>query len=332
MNRTASRQTLWWALALWALVALDGVAVLAGAYPALAATAATVQTLVLFVVFPLHASRLIGWRGTLVFFVVGYVIALLSEALSIRTGFPFGFFAHHDEGFTVLGVPPVVPVAYAATGWFAWVLAKSIVGRLHDATDGAARWTAPVLAALILAGFDAVGDASVTTLVRPDTYTFPGGYNGVPFTNFVGWIVTGWAIFQVFAVLEARVSRPSPASGALTSALNYQLVPVIVWALVPVRYFIDWRGAASTPVPIGDQVLTVADIHQASASIGLMTMVMAAVAAAARLLEDGAPRTRTPVAPPVGITPGPGVERSAQPHAVVDSSAHPHTAARTTST
>jgi putative membrane protein len=117
------------------------------------------------------------------------------------------------------------------------VIAKSVVGRLRGPTDGAARWTTPVLAALILVGFDAVSDASVTTLVRPDTYTFPGGYNGVPFTNFVGWIVTGWVIFQVFAALEARVSTPAPSSTALTSSLHYHLVPVVVWALVPVGHF-----------------------------------------------------------------------------------------------
>jgi hypothetical protein len=143
----------------------------------------------------------------------------------------------------------------------------------------------------------------------------------------VGCIVTGWVIFQVFAVLEARVSTPAPASAALTSSLRYQPVPVIVWALVPVRYFIEWLNATPTPVPIGDQVLTVADIHQTSASIGMMTMIMAAVAATARLLEDRAPRTRLPVAAPPATTPGPRDWDTARPHAVVESPAHPHTAA-----
>jgi hypothetical protein len=44
-------------------------------------------------------------------------------------------------------------------------------------------------------------------------------------------------IFQVFAALEARVSTPAPSSTALTSSLHYHLVPVVVWALVPVGYF-----------------------------------------------------------------------------------------------
>jgi uncharacterized membrane protein len=69
--------------------------------------------LILFLL--VHGSLTYGWRGVLGFFACAYAVAFAFEALSIATGFPFGFFTHDDPGLQIFvrrelgdqaGVPP----------------------------------------------------------------------------------------------------------------------------------------------------------------------------------------------------------------------------------
>ena len=58
---------------------------------------------------------------------------------------------------------------------------------------------------------------------------------GVPLTNFLGWVVTGWVAFQLFALLGPPVRRIGPAS----------VLPPVVWLAVHLPSVVTFVTAAS---------------------------------------------------------------------------------------
>ncbi len=109
--------------------------------------------------------------------------AILVEALSITTGFPYGFFTYGSKMGWRLGglVPWTVPFAWVPLVVGAVAISAKVVPR------GAARF---VLAVLLLVFTDLLLDP-VAVKLGFWSYTSPGSYFGVPLSNFIGWVVSG---------------------------------------------------------------------------------------------------------------------------------------------
>nr|MDT0667179.1 carotenoid biosynthesis protein [Micromonospora sp. DSM 115978] len=145
-----------------------------------------------------------------------YVVAFALEASSVAVGFPFGSYEHHTGGPRLLDVPLIVPSAYFAFGWIAWVLASVMVRNTPSRPVGAERFTTPLVATVALTGWDFTFDAVYSTVNAQYSYAEPSGHFGVPVSNFLGWLLTGWIIAQVFAVVEPRVSTGLPVPAGPT--------------------------------------------------------------------------------------------------------------------
>ncbi|MEX5636118.1 carotenoid biosynthesis protein [Parafrankia sp. FMc2] len=173
------------------------------------------------------------------------------------------------------GLVVYVATSYVVYGWIAWSLAGLITRAGPRAGSRAHRVVTPVVTAFILAGWD-FGDDAIGSTVR-DLYTYrdPSGFMGVPLSNFLGWLLSGWVIFQLFALL---VDRFSPATTA-TVRRGYRLWPCAIWALVPVQYLADFASAPETTVERGGRTFAVADVYEASATAAILTMLFTAVIA-----------------------------------------------------
>lgn len=189
--------------------ALAGGAVLAQvAYPLLDGpgratgplTAVTVVAVLLFTAATLsHAAATLGPRPAVVLLVVAGGIGLGAEAVGVATGGVFGAYSYAGTlGPQPLGVPALVPLAWTMMA-YPTLLAGRALGRPRP-------WATVPLAAWALASWDLFLDPQMVaaghwTWADPD----PGlpGIEGVPLTNFAGWLV-------VSLVLQATLHRALP--------------------------------------------------------------------------------------------------------------------------
>ncbi|SOX51823.1 carotenoid biosynthesis protein [Mycobacterium ahvazicum] len=254
-------------------------AVVMAVCPSLTAQAGAAQMgfLILFVV--VHAWLGYSARGMITFVVIACVVAFALEAIGVATGFPFGSYVHHLPGPKPLGVPPVAVASWIMFGWLAWALARVII-RAEPAVAGvgAERFTTPLVATFILGGYDLVYDPVGATAHDWYSYDHPTGALGVPLTNFLGWLLTGWLIFQLAALVESRFPvRP------VTSGRGYWLLPCLFWLSTATQVFAGLIHPAAGTVVRGGKTIRIADVYESGASAALFTIVCTGIIALVRL-------------------------------------------------
>ena len=247
-----------------------------------AGIAAGLQALALILFVAVHASLSNGWRGFAAFLGIVLIVSFLAEASSIATGFPFGLFTHNVAGPKPLGVPLHVPLSYAVLGWLAWTLARLIIRDHPNHAFSFNRFTTPILATFILAGYDFAYDPIGATVLKTWTYQHPSGYFGVPLSNLLGWLLSGWVFFQLFALIEYRLPPRNP----VTLKFGYWLLPCLIWGASALQYPIEFLLAPSGSVAVDGRSFMAADIYEAGVMSALLTTVFTALTATLRLCAN----------------------------------------------
>jgi uncharacterized membrane protein len=155
---------------------------------------------------------LYGLRGILTFFSLCIVIGGLIESCAVLTGFPFGHYYFTDVmGPKIFVVPVFLGLAYVGMGYLSWTLAGVVLGDLPKPLTGSRMVTLPLLAALVMVAWDLCMDPIWATVVRAWIWQQGGAYFGVPLSNFFGWYLTVYIIYQVFALyLRKRAINLGP--------------------------------------------------------------------------------------------------------------------------
>jgi putative membrane protein len=158
-----------------------------------------------------HGTILYRRRGMLIFTAICLGVAGLSESLSLRVGFPFGSYHFTDVmGPKISGLPVLLVLAYLGMAYCSWVMALMITGT-RKPVSGHRTITVPLLASFIMLSWDLSMEADWSTVDRAWIWHSGGAFFGVPWTNFFGWFLTAYAIFQIFAVYcRARMLVPAP--------------------------------------------------------------------------------------------------------------------------
>lgn len=271
----------WIAVIVWLPVLLWSVAVEYGSTTA--AVTGAVQGLLMVLVAVMHGSLCYGWRGLLAFVVIAAALTFVLEATSIAAGFPFGYYVHHGApGPAPLGVPISVLAGYVVLGWYSWALAKLITCQGRTRSNRLGPLLTPLVGAFILAGFDYPYDPIGSTVREMWSFRDPGGQYGVPLTNYLGWLFSGWVVFQVFSLCESRF-----AAAKATTSVRYWALPVVVWLGLALQYPIMYAVAEDRMVELAGSLYSVADIYEASLAASLFSLVFVVVLAVDRLLAMG---------------------------------------------
>jgi putative membrane protein len=126
-------------------------------------------------------------------------IGFAAELVGVATGRPFGHYTYSGKlGPRVGGVPLLAAAAWALMARPAWVAAGWVArGRAARVATAAGALTA----------WDVFLDPR---MAREGYWTWPGGgrFEGVPASNFLGWWVTGSAVFAVWSLLDADGPAP----------------------------------------------------------------------------------------------------------------------------
>lgn len=124
-----------------------------------------------------------AWKALLAMSVLG-ALAIAFEYISIWYGIPYGFFTYSDA----LGQKVFDTVPW--TVFFGWTpLVVGAVAIADRAVHGRLRQVG--LAVLLLVLFDLVFDP-VAVALGFWAWNEPGPYYGVPYVNFLGWLLTGY--------------------------------------------------------------------------------------------------------------------------------------------
>ncbi|BCS93815.1 carotenoid biosynthesis protein [Metallosphaera javensis (ex Sakai et al. 2022)] len=135
-----------------------------------------IPILVLISVYFYHSYTKLR-KGSVVFFIIGFLIGYLFEFLGVHTGFPFGkYYYTSGLGYEILGVPLIIPFLWSTLAYFSYLPSGN-----------------PFISSWIMVMIDLTVDPLFS---RFDWHWItPGQYFGVPISNFVSWYAISLLIY-----------------------------------------------------------------------------------------------------------------------------------------
>ena len=236
-----------------------------------------------------HGAMRYRWSGIVTFIVIALVVSNILENTSILTGFPFGHYHYTDTlGPKLFLVPLVIGVAYFSTGYLAWTLSTVLVGDLRRASSALTTFAVPFIASFLMVVWDLCLDPTASTINHLWVWEQGGGYFGVPLTNYLGWFLTVYVFFQLFALfLRFRSAAPEETQPLSRSYLAQAVVMYGVMGLAFVLTYLVDHGSSQVTDAAG-VVWQTGSIAEARAAVSIFTMIFAAVLSAVKLLQTPA--------------------------------------------
>jgi putative membrane protein len=213
-----------------------------------------------FAAFLLACVPHVGWRRTLAFTGVGYLIAFASEWLSINTGFPYGWYYYIEttklQELWVAGVPFFDSLSYVFLAYCSYATALFILSPLRawhlNVVTLETRRIRRSLSALILGAFlqtflDIVIDPVALQGRRwflGQIYGYPeqGIHFGVPLSNYGGWLLTSLFLVGAFQLIDARRLADAP-KGVCSLPFRSLLGPVLYLSVLLFNWGVTlWIG------------------------------------------------------------------------------------------
>jgi len=192
----------------------------------------------------------IGYRLTMLAFVVSFVVSLGAELAGTASGYPFGPYSYTSQlGYLIAGLVPFnIP-----TSWFYMLVAcLGICGRfLPAADDNKSRWWWAFVAGVVLTAWDVSMDPAMvkTThwLWHNADHTnaswwvqllATGYYFQMPLTNLLGWLLTGILVARLMLVIvppSLWATKVSPHRFPLALYATNGILPILIcfrWNMV----------------------------------------------------------------------------------------------------
>ncbi|HEX9056550.1 MAG TPA: carotenoid biosynthesis protein [Ktedonobacterales bacterium] len=271
---------------LWGLVALYA-ATIVTSLVAPNALPIAVPVLLLLAFVLLHGALRYRLSGILLFIVIALVVSNILENTSILTGFPFGHYHYTDAlGPKLFLVPVLIGPAYIGTGYLSWVLATVLVGEVRRESSALTTFGVPLIASFMMVVWDLCFDPSFSTIAHRWIWEQGGGYFGVPLTNYLGWFLTVYLFYQLFA-LSLRW-RAAGSEDSTTASRAYAFQAVALYAVQGLTFILQYllAGRDRLVTDAVGRVWHTGDIVETAAIISIFTMLFAAILTAVKLLQS----------------------------------------------
>lgn len=234
----------------------------------------------------MHGTAHFGIRNVLSLIGIGMMVSFFYEGLSIATGFPYGVY-HYTEllGPKLMGFPVVVMFAYGLVAYVFWVVAKSLIGNFGNRIEGASIILIPLMASALLTSWDYVLDPIFASINNAYIWNEPGSYFGVPFSNYLGWYLATYTMFQIFALVIYRQKKQE--APAIMNNRSYWYHPIVFYACVFVQLFLAMMLQPNKEITIfSGQVFQTGYIYQSMTLVGIATILVPALIAFANVLTS----------------------------------------------
>lgn len=187
------------------------------------------------------ASIAIGWRRTVLFTGIAWVVAFSAEYSSTRNGIPFGYYSYTPDAkgqeLWISNVPFMDSLSFTFLAYVSFALAQWLRLPLgaseQDIVAVRRSGTVLMLTVFLFMLIDVVIDPVALRgdrwfLGKIYEYPEPGLYFGVPLTNFLGWAVVGFVIISVFQ----QVDRTLPLDMRSSRGVRPILFGVVLYYLI----------------------------------------------------------------------------------------------------
>jgi len=233
-----------------------------------------------------HCTLTYGWKNTLAFFAICLVVTFALENFGSLTGRLFGRY-HFEVGAQLphVGVIPIiVGPLWFGMGYFAWIVAGTLLGGADQNLKRQLNIIAqPVVAAFVMTQWDFVLDAPASTISRAWIWHDGGAVFGVPFTNYIGWLLTSWTFYQLFALYLA--SRGQVRRIRRIRALRF--AAILFYLSSGITQLTPWlMGQGGEVADAAGHVWRVQDLRETTVAVMLFTMFFTSMLAALRLTRD----------------------------------------------
>lgn len=195
-------------------------------------TISTITVIIQFLASLLALTMIVHWKKGLAIVVISAIFTYSVELLGSKTGFPFGSYHYTDLlKPQLLDVPLLIPLAWLMMLPPAWAVTTSILGNKRPF------WVFSLVSGLVFTAWDLFLDPQ---MVSRGLWVWhqPGGYFGIPWTNYLGW----WASATLLTTLLTKLNILP------TNPLEYNythrplvLIYTITWILQAIGLGIFWN-------------------------------------------------------------------------------------------
>jgi uncharacterized membrane protein len=241
------------------------------------------EPLLLAVFGVVHGVKRYGWVRLFVLFGIIFVVSNFFENLSVFTGFPFGNY-HYTTGLglELLSVPILVSLSYLGFSYVSWVLASELVGDFFGKTGRLRVLFVPLVAAFMMGSWDVCFEPTLSTVRGWWVWEQGGGYFGVPLSNFLGWILTAFVFFGLYAVYLRRSKAGLRAEA--TFSRSFRFAPVFVFGGTTIGLAVQYLFRANTLVVDGaGQFWQTSNIYEAALITSVFMLLFVGILAAIRI-------------------------------------------------
>lgn len=192
-------------------------------------TARLIGAIALGIFVILHGFMEYGLVKLLLFCFIAFVISYAIESVSITTGLPFGQYHYTTKLGDRFGqVPFKIMLAYFFNGYLALQMAVVFLAKKSKKERKYNIVLIPFVASLLMVIWDICFEPIMSVVQENWIWEKTGLYFGVPLSNFLGWLVTTYLIFQIFYLLINKVGSKGQSSQSIT-----------YWLVIPIMYFIQ---------------------------------------------------------------------------------------------
>jgi putative membrane protein len=233
-----------------------------------------------------HCTLTYGWKNTLAFVAICLVVTFALENVGSLTGALFGRY-HFEIGaqFPHVGVIPIiVGPLWFGMGYFAWTVAGTLLGGADRNLNRQLNILAqPVVAAFVMTQWDLVMDAPTSTISRAWIWLDGGADFGVPLMNYVGWLLTSWTFYQLFALYLINTGEVRP----IRRNRGLRLAAILFYAFSGLTHLTPWlMGQSGEVADASGHIWRVQDLRETTVAVMLFTMFFTSMLAALRLARD----------------------------------------------
>jgi putative membrane protein len=116
-------------------------------------------------------------------------------------------------GPKLFDLPILLALAYLGIGYSSWVLSLVILNHQNERLSGKTLVLVPVVASCVMTAWDFSMDPVWAGIDHAWVWRDGGSFYGAPASNFLGWFLTTYVFYQLFALyIRNRSCVPAPAS------------------------------------------------------------------------------------------------------------------------
>jgi len=239
-----------------------------------------------------HAALFYGWKNAVVLVAICLAITFTMENIGAATGFPFGHY-HFEVGSNLMhvrAIPIIVGPLWFGMGYFAWVVAGTLLGSTHRRLRGTIELIVlPVVAAFVMAQWDVVMDPPEATISKVWIWHDGGADFGVPLSNYLGWLLTSWLFYQAFVIYLSR--RHDVPKWTINQGRALRLSAILLYLCSGLTHVTPWiMGQSGEVVDAAGHLWRIGDLRETTVVFLLFTMVFTSMLAGLRLATDAVDR------------------------------------------